>query len=158
MLENLFQAILIALVNISESEESKAQGHEAEDSRERSELYDVDDHEMTQTQGQDDRGGEAEATALGREAREQKDGPKNCPEGGGIVLSGIPGELSPEEERDEEEGGLEILPIIQKVLGLDQQKDGDDAGGGQYLTILTHYSGTIPFHFCYGLNESLWRF
>ena len=74
------------------------------------------------------------------------------------MLSGIPGELSPEEERDEEEGGLEILPIIQKVLGLDQQKDGDDAGGGQYLTILTHYSGTIPFHFCYGLNESLWRF
>ncbi len=80
MLENLFQAILIALVNISESEESKAQGHEAEDSRERSELYDVDDHEMTQTQGQDDRGGEAEATALGREAREQEDGPKDRPE------------------------------------------------------------------------------
>ena len=122
MLENLFQAILIALVNISESEESKAQGHEAEDSRERSELYDVDDHEMTQTQGQDDRGGEAEATALGREAREQKDGPKNCPEGGGIVLSGIPGELSPEEERDKEEAGSRYCRSSRRCLVLTNRR------------------------------------
>jgi hypothetical protein len=119
--EDLFQAILVAIVNKAEAEESESEGHEAENAGEWVQFDEVDEHEVTEAGGEDNESDESEAAAFETEAGEEEDGAGDGPNGGEWERWGIAGELGPEkEERDDGEGlvfGGVIVEATEEVEG-----------------------------------------